>query len=343
MMIDPLRGYHEILAGQRRSSFLRLKEHRLSLPDGLSTEELWRIHSREMELFRSGSESGSGEVDLLQLKAELACRLLENCHLCERGCGADRASGEEGHCGVLEPLISSDFLHMGEEPPLVPSYTVFFAGCTFECVFCQNYDISTNPRAGIHLEPEVMADRIERRAFPTGKGDVHLSGRARNVNWVGGEPTPNIPYILRVLGLCNCDLSQIWNSNMYLSRESMDLLDGVMDIYLTDFKYGNDDCALRLSNAPRYWEVITRNHILAVDQGEVIVRHLVMPNHLECCTFPILEWLSENLGGAVVNVMAQYRPMHRAMEHEDIAVPLRMEEYLRAKERALEVGLRLID
>jgi len=68
-----------------------------------------------------------------------------------------------------------------------------------------------------------------------------------------------------------------------------------------------------------------------------------MPNHLECCTFPILEWLSENLGGAVVNVMAQYRPMHRAMEHEDIAVPLRMEDYLRARERALKIGLRFID
>lgn len=76
----------------------------------------------------------------------------------------------------------------------------------------------------------------------------------------------------------------------------MKLLDGVVDIYLSDFKYGNDSCALRLSHVPDYWETVTRNHKLAWESGDMIIRHLVLPNHLECCTKPILEWIHDNLG-----------------------------------------------
>jgi len=325
--------------GRKRPTFLELGDHHLEIDMKSPTDDLWALHRREMDRFHRGME-GEGDVNLLQLKVEIAKRILDSCHLCERDCGARRSSGERGHCGVLESRVYSDFIHMGEEPPLIPSYTVFFAGCTFECVFCQNYDISTEPTAGVHLEPEVMADRIERVACPS--GPTGRSSRALNVNWVGGDPTPNLPYVLQVLERTRCDVPQVWNSNMYLSLDSMELLDGVIDIYLTDLKYGNDTCALRLSNAPRYWEVVTRNHLLAADNAEMIVRHLVMPNHLECCTRPILEWLSESLPNALVNVMAQYRPMHRAKDFPDIAVPLRWEEYIQAREWAEDLGLHLV-
>jgi putative pyruvate formate lyase activating enzyme len=332
-MVDPLPHYHAILAGRERASFLRLREHSLPLIRERSLDDLWSSHREEMGRFHDGTV-GVGDADLLLLKVEISSRMLRSCHLCERRCGVDRSKGQRGHCGVLEPMVSSAFLHMGEEPPLVPSYTVFFAGCILDCVFCQNCDISTDPTAGIYMEPGTLARRLEIAC---------QRGNARNINWVGGDPTPALPYLLRVLAELDISIPQIWNSNMYLSRESMDLLDGTMDLYLTDLKYGNDRCSERLSNAPRYWEVVTRNHILAAKRGDVIVRHLVMPGHLQCCTYPVLEWLSDNMPGTPVNVMSQYRPMHRASEFPEISVPLGMRDFLLARDRANELGLKLVE
>jgi putative pyruvate formate lyase activating enzyme len=127
---------------------------------------------------------------------------------------------------------------------------------------------------------------------------------------------------------------------MYLSVESMKLLFGTQDVYLTDFKYGDDRCALRLSKVPNYFEVVARNHRLAFADAELIIRQLVLPNHVECCTRRILRWIFENLGAMVrTNVMSQYRPCYRASEHEDINRRLSEEEFSRALRIAEEVGL----
>jgi putative pyruvate formate lyase activating enzyme len=342
MMTDPLVNYREILEGKSKASYLLLRSHGVKYAATSPIEELWDIHRREMDRFRRGEQDGSHVTNLLDLKEEIAKRILHSCQLCERRCLADRTAGKRGHCGVIEPRISSEFIHRGEEPPLVPSYTIFFAGCTFDCVFCQNYDISTDPDAGISFEPEVLADRIERRFDPTSIGRYSILENARNVNWVGGDPTPNLPYVLTVLRKCRANIPQVWNSNMYLTPESMAILDGVIDLYLTDFKYGNNECAERLSNAPHYWEVVTRNHIEAHRQAEVIVRHLVLPNHIECCSLPALDWLADNVPSALVNVMAQYRPVYRAKEHRDISRNLRNDEYLAALNHARDLGLHLV-
>lgn len=331
--------YHAILAGNELAGYLRLKRHGVSIDVSLDQTALWDLHRKEMSRFRSGPIEG-GNGNLLDLKVELARRMLTRCEMCERRCNVDRTSGVRGHCGVLDARISSDFLHMGEEPPLVPSYTVFFSGCTMECVFCQNHDISTRPEAGAHIGPEVMADRIERHFWHEG---MWSGGRAKNVNWVGGEPTPNLHYILMVLQECRANIPQIWNSNMYLTTSSMELLDGVVDLFLTDFKYGNDACARRLSKVPDYFRIVSRNHLLASEQAEVIIRHLVLPNHVDCCSIPILEWIAENTPQAQVNVMAQYRPMHLASHYPEIRLCLAPEEYNRTYRRAEELGLNLMD
>jgi putative pyruvate formate lyase activating enzyme len=168
-----------------------------------------------------------------------------------------------------------------------------------------------------------------------------MLGRARNVNWVGGDPTSNLPFILTVLRECSADIPQVWNSNMYLTEESMRLLDGVIDVYLTDFKYGNDKCALRLSNAPEYMRIVTRNHLMAKKNAEMIVRHLVLPGHVECCTLPALTWISENLKDVKVNVMSQYRPEHRAREFPELSGYLTEEDYYRSLKIAERLGLDL--
>lgn len=269
------------------------------------------------------------ECDNLEDKVFKAKSFLSSCMLCERRCGVDRTASERGFCGVLEPRISSKFLHLGEEAEIIPSYTIFFSGCTFPCVFCQNWAISQNPRGGVELHAETLASMIN-----------NIS--ARNVNWVGGDPTPNLPFILEVLAYVEKNIPQVWNSNLYLTEESMSLLDGVIDLYLTDFKYGCDECAVKYSQAKDYWKIITRNHLEARRQVEVIIRHLVLPNHVDCCTKPILEWISKNLENVRVNIMEQYRPEYKACDYPEINTRLSTNEFREALDYGRELDLNIV-
>jgi putative pyruvate formate lyase activating enzyme len=129
---------------------------------------------------------------------------------------------------------------------------------------------------------------------------------------------------------------------MFCSEETMKLLRGVIDVYLTDFKYGNDTCARRLSKVNGYTSVVKRNHILAYQHGEVIIRNLVMPNHRVCCSHPILEWIKQNTPDTLINVMGQYRPEYHAEEYEEIAHTASREEFHQIKVYAEHLGLYLI-
>ncbi len=338
--LSHLPRYAAILAGERWPQYVHARAREVTFDPGDDADELWALHEKEVSRLRAsgildrGPEEGTPppepvEGSLLDLKIELAGRLGAVCELCERRCRADRAGGEAGTCGVVESRVSSSFLHHGEEYELVPSHTIFFSGCNLECQFCQNHDISRNPRSGTALTPEDCADLI-----------VGEEWSSRNVNWVGGDPIPNVPFILRTLGVLRSDRPrpQVFNSNMYMTERTIALLDATMDLYLTDFKYGNDDCARRLSHVEGYFEVVSRNHLHAFDQAELIVRHLVLPNHVDCCSVPVLDWLRESIGPLRVNVMDQYRPVYRAREHEDISRRPTTGEFLRAYRHAEAIG-----
>ncbi|MBU4489555.1 MAG: radical SAM protein [Actinobacteria bacterium] len=273
------------------------------------------------------------EGSLLDLKIELAGRMLTHCAFCERRCGVDRTDGEKGYCGVGgESRYSSDFLHMGEEMELVPSHTIFFSGCTFKCVYCQNWDIATHPDSGRLAEPAMLSAVLMEG----------ISQGSRNANFVGGNPDPNLHTILetvRLVGSAGRFLPMVWNSNMYTSSEAMEVLEGVMDVYLGDFRYGNDRCALELSDVEGYFEVVSRNFTRAHETAEVMMRHLVLPGHLECCTRPIMEWVRENMPGAYFNLMFQYRPEYRASLFPAIDRRLSNEERRQALAMAGEYGL----
>ena len=116
---------------------------------------------------------------------------------------------------------------------------------------------------------------------------------------------------------------------------------GNIDLYLLDFKYGNDRCASEISDAPGYWEAATRNHLMAKRYGELIIRVLVLPEHNECCTRPILQWIHDNLGPMTrVNLMFQYRPEWRAKERQELSRKLNLNEIGEAKAMAEEIGLK---
>jgi putative pyruvate formate lyase activating enzyme len=157
-------------------------------------------------------------------------------------------------------------------------------------------------------DPHALALRIYARS---------IAG-SRNVNWVGGDPTPHISIILETMrALATLEresgvdarflhVPMVFNSNAYYSTEACKLLDGVIDVYLSDFKYGNDACAHRYSNVDNYTETVTRNLIASKDR--LMIRHLVMPGHIQCCTEPIVEWVREHAPDVKFNLMFQYAP-----------------------------------
>ncbi len=311
--------YRAIIEQERIAKYLIAKKFAFEGNLSLSTKELWELHSQRSTEFREFvtkvdkddielSKAHSPSTNFLDLKLELANRILSDCHFCERRCGADRTHGEKGWCKLgTESRVSSAFLHTGEEAPLVPSGTIFFSSCCLACVFCQNADISTNPHSGHVASPEGVAAIAE---------GLYKDG-ALNINYVGGDPIPNTHTILGSLSHQQSNVTQLWNSNLYCSVETMHLLVDIFDVWLPDFKYGNNECGERLSGVQNYFDIVSRNHLMAYNSGEVIIRHLVMPNHLECCTIPILEWIAKNMPNCIVNIMGQYRPEHRVRREQD--------------------------
>lgn len=259
----------------------------------------------------------------------MADNLYQKCYLCEYRCGVNRHA-TPGRCGCRTAQIASHFFHYGEEQVLVPSYTIFFSGCNFRCVYCQNWDLSQH-LTGMFIKPAEMRCTIQ------GVSDI-----AKNINWVGGEPTPHLLYILNVLKGCTANIPQVWNSNMYCTKETMDILGSIIDLYLTDFKYGNNICAKRLSNVDHYWEIVTRNHEQAHRQGEMIIRHLVIPGHVNCCSKPIIEWIAEVLPNIPVNLMNQYYPTYMAHKYSEINRYLSGGEYQEILRYAERIDLQIL-
>jgi putative pyruvate formate lyase activating enzyme len=320
--------YFDILNHDKYARYLLCKRSPASFDKSDLTENLWKTHND----FLKKQKLCDFELDisLIDLKIELASRIFMRCNFCENKCNVDR-NKTKGKCGVKQSRVAFEFLHMGEESFLVPSHTIFFSGCTFSCVFCQNWDISQK-NCGVYVEPSQLADIIHSRKQ---QGSI-------NVNWVGGDPTPNIFYILKTLKKMNVNLPQIWNSNMFCSLDTMNLLNGVFDVYLTDFKYGNNNCAKKLSQIDKYFETVSRNHKIAYENGEIILRHLVMPNHFNCCSKPILDWIIKNIPNCVVNIMAQYRPEYKAIKFEDISRSVSADEFYDVKKYANKIGINQI-
>jgi putative pyruvate formate lyase activating enzyme len=318
-----LSRYFDVVKDRLPSQFLITR----SIPADFSVdqplEELIKLHDDLMKTFRERFTSiGRGDEmpeparsSLLDLKIAIAEKMLEKCIFCERRCRINRKKKMIGFCRLdAVSRYSSEFLHMGEEPELVPSHTIFFTGCNFLCVYCQNWQISTAPQSGTPVLPQELAKIIT----------VRRMYGSRNVNFV--TPTPHTHTILKVLKGVNVNIPVIWNSNMYYSEEIARLLEGVVDVYLGDLRYGNDECANKYSKVPNYWPIVTRNFRSAYNSAEIVLRHLVLPGHIECCTRPIIRWTKENIPKVRFNLMFQYRPHYRAREFPEINRTLFPEE-----------------
>ncbi|MCX7844815.1 MAG: radical SAM protein [Candidatus Bipolaricaulota bacterium] len=282
----------------------------------------------------------------LERRIQALYDLASPCRLCPRACGARRDRGEKGFCRTgLRPWVASFGPHFGEERELVGRFgsgTIFFSGCNLGCVFCQNFTISQ-----LGEGEEISVEDLARLMLRLERLGCH------NVNLV--TPTHQAPMILEALALARdqgLEIPLVWNCGGYESVEALRLLEGVVDIYMPDFKYGDDGVAARLSSAPDYFaracaalkemhrqvgDLVVRNG-LAV-RG-LLVRHLVLPNDL-AGTERVLRFLREEISpDTYVNLMAQYYPTHRAWEFPEISRRITSEEYKKALVLAQSMGLR---
>lgn len=270
---------------------------------------------------------------------------LKKCDLCPRKCGVDRTKGEKGICGLLDfPVVSSWGLHFGEEKVLVGlrgSGTVFFTGCNLKCIFCQNYEISH------FMEGEVI--NVEKLA------SIFKSLESRgalNINLV--TPTHQIPFIVEALEIANLNIPIVYNCGGYESIETLELLEGWIDVYMPDMKYGSNEIGKNYSGVPDYFDRASEALKFMVKQvGEpivengimkkgVLVRHLVLPNNVED-SMKVIDFLATLTPPPLVNVMAQYYPMYKAWERNELSRRLKKSEYLEVIEYAKEKNLRLIE
>ena len=270
---------------------------------------------------------GNHELDLWLAQQAHSCRL------CPRSCAVDRAAGEHGWCGAgLVPQWYRAFVHHGEEPELAPSLTVYLSGCNLGCVFC-------------HTAPERQVAQA-RPLTAAALAEIAANGRdqgARNLNLLGGEPLVNLPGLLPLLAApaARCHLPVVWNTNLYCTREALAHLWGLATVYLVDLKFGPGPCAAALARAEDYWEVVTRRLLELQRRGaaRIMLRHLVLPGHFDCCTRPVLEWAVANLPGVPVNVMTEYLPRPAAGPTGELGRFLTPEEDATARAFAGRLGL----
>ncbi|HTR44784.1 MAG TPA: radical SAM protein, partial [Thermodesulfovibrionales bacterium] len=272
--------------------------------------------------------------EALQQKLVEAERLLKNCALCPRKCGVDRTAGETGYCGVLDrPSAASWGPHFGEEKPLVGRFgsgTIFFSRCNLGCVFCQNWTIS-HASEGV----QISADRLARVML-----DLQDEG-CHNINLV--TPTHQMPMILRSLIMAKdrgLNLPIVYNCGGYESLEALAILEGIVDVYMPDFKYGNSRTAATYSDAEGYTEhakaALKEMHRqvgdLVLDERGLavkglLVRHLILPENL-AGTEDVVRFIAKEISlNTYMNLMDQYHPCYRAHEYPPLDRRLTRKEY----------------
>jgi putative pyruvate formate lyase activating enzyme len=303
-----------------------------------------------MNRFRP-SYLGLGLAELERRRADAYDLLGPRCVVCPRGCKVDRREDVKGLCAIgRQAVVASCFPHFGEEDCLRGrngSGTIFFSGCNLRCVFCQNHDISWEVR-GERTTPERLASMML---------ELQAIG-CHNINWV--TPEHVVPQILEALPHAvagGLELPIVYNTSSYDSLDSLRLMEGVVDLYMPDFKVWTRERARRYLKRPDYAEVaretVREMHrqvgdLVLDDCGlarrGVILRHLIMPGQLDE-TEAILRFVAEELGtGCYVNLMAQYYvsgKVGKDGEYMEIARGLERSEYAQALAVAEELGLRL--
>jgi putative pyruvate formate lyase activating enzyme len=270
---------------------------------------------------------------LLRDRAAGAELHLTRCGLCEHRCAVDRSGGQRGPCKASS--LARVFRHRveyGEELELIPSHLFYLSGCDLRCKFCIAESNAFNPRIGAPLTGDFLAAALQ-------QGRRH---QPRNLQWVGGEPTIHLPAILSAMSELDEPPPVVWKSDFYGTPEAFELLDGIVDTYVADFKFGNDHCARRIASVERYCETVTRNLLLAARQTNLIVRHLLLPGHFDCCFRDIVRWIAEHLPAVKFSLRDGYLPRWQARHDPQLSRPIEPAAARAAADLATGAGLNVI-
>jgi len=283
----------------------------------------------------------------LERRIEKLYEILENCTLCPRSCQVNRFVSKNGACRTgIRPIVSSFGPHFGEESFLVGnngSGTIFFSNCNLNCVFCQNWEIS-QMGVGEEIDVEELSKIILK---------LQKMG-CENINLV--SPTHQVPMIVDAVSRAwqkGLKLPIVYNCGGYESIETLKLLEGIVDIYMPDFKYGDDEKALKYSKVPNYTSVVKRaleemyrqvgplNIESGVATRGVFVRHLIMPNDASSSE-KVLQLIASVSLDIPVNIMTQYYPAFKAHQYAELNRRITREEFIKVVEKARTLGLKIV-
>jgi len=286
----------------------------------------------------------------LENRVEAAKSLLESCSVCPRHCSINRLNGETGACRTAHAAIVSSYgPHFGEEAPLVGRYgsgTIFFTNCNLRCLFCQNYSISQLGEG----------ERVSKEELAYMMLTLQTKG-CHNINLV--SPTHVVPQILEALELAvesGLHLPLVYNSGGYDSLETLRILDGIVDIYMPDMKYSDEETAKELSGIENYpqvnktavKEMYRQVGDLQISQDGIaerglLIRHLVLPHGL-AGTEEIVNFIANEISpNTYVNIMAQYHPCYKAFQIPSLSRQISPLEFQEAVELAHQAGLNRLD
>ena len=304
------------------------------MPTLLTQESDALPHATGENALRPSLQPDSEEATLRVRRAQA---MLESCAVCPRECGAARLNGDTGLCRVgADLVVASSNLHHGEEPPISGikgSGTIFLSGCSMRCIYCQNYPISQQGAGRV-----VCIDTLAKKML-----DLETLG-AHNINLV--TPTHFTPQLIEAILIARGDgltVPIVWNTSGYERVETLRLLDGIVDIYLADMRYGEESAGRRFSSVRDYPAVnraaITEMHRQVGDlrldedgiaQRGLLVRHLVLPegNSGSASVFNYLAWNISRQ--TTVSLMSQYFPAYRAAGNPALGRRLRPAEYAAA-------------
>lgn len=283
----------------------------------------------------------------LERRIQRLYEIMETCTLCPRNCKVNRFVSKNGACKTgARPIVSSFGPHFGEESFLVGnngSGTIFFTNCNLNCVFCQNWEISQ-----MGVGEEIDVEDLSKIMLRLQRMGCH------NINLV--SPTHQVPMIVEALSKAwkeGLKIPIVYNCGGYESVETLRLLDGIVDIYMPDFKYGDDEKAFKYSRVSNYTSV-ARSALeemyrqvgpLRIENGiavrGVFVRHLVMPNDVSSSE-RVLELIASVSTDIPVNIMAQYYPAYRAREYPELGRRIAREELVKVVNKARSLGLKIV-
>jgi putative pyruvate formate lyase activating enzyme len=298
----PLPGFQPNLVRTRRIMTGLTRETLAEADDEL----LWDLHTKGLAGRLPNAREGT--ATFLDLKVELARRELLDCWLCGHACGVNRFL-KPGKCGLREKgYVAETFIHVAEEAPVTPAGSIKLFQCALNCDGCQVWEV-------IHIHEAVMAKHgrvLDESVWQT----CSDFDRAATIEFVGGNPTESLYAILKVLTTMPPTLSGkplVWNDHGYTMPVAYDLLHGIVDAYLPDFK-GCDPCVERISKVTGYWGCMTSGIDRMLTQpARIIVRILLLPGHVACCHAPALRWLGQFKDRLWVSLLP-FIPDYRALK-----------------------------